>query len=42
MESELEEYIVSLKNRNQVIKEVEMEDGSSVAMSETFTDQEFD
>lgn len=42
MEAELEEYIVSLKSRNQVIKEADCEDGSSVAVSDTFTDQEFD
>ena len=38
MEQELEEYIISLKSRNQVIKEVDFEDGSSVA-SDAFTDQ---
>ena len=41
MESELEEYIISLKHRNQVIKEVDIQDGSSVAISETFTDRDF-
>lgn len=39
METELLEYIISLKDRNQVIKEVDIEDGSSVALSETFTDR---
>lgn len=42
MLEELGEYVVTLKQRNQVIKEVEYEDGSSVAYSDTFTDQEFD
>lgn len=36
MEVELEEYIISLKSRNQVIKEVDIEDGSSVAFSDHF------
>lgn len=34
VEGELEEYVLTLRNRNQVIKEVDMEDGSSVALSE--------
>ena len=36
MEQELEEYIVSLKGRNQVIKEAEYEDGNSI-LSDAFT-----
>jgi hypothetical protein len=42
MEEELEVYIESIKSRNQIIKEVDSEDGSSVGIGEKFVDREFE
>lgn len=42
MEVQLEDYVITLKGRNQVIKQVDCEDGSSVAMDDTFTDRDLD